>query len=195
MAAELDSDPELDSVLLERAKQAVARWDSRRAVRDQRIKALKDKRPLDADSPARLAMRINRLVSDVRMSSRNRRPPDNPTLRRLVERATPVSAEDLNNELVQEVVLGARNFLSIEFLERGIQSAKRVGRILIQTGGSVRARGTGFLVSPGLALTNEHVLRTSEQAAACSIEMDYEQNRFGPAVQPQVFKLEPQRFF
>ena len=44
-------------------------------------------------------------------------------------------------------------------------------------------------------LTNEHVLRSKEQAANCLIEMDYEQNRFGPAVQPQLFKFEPQLFF
>ena len=195
MAVDFDADPELDRALKERAKQAAARWGSRKKIRDDRTKALRENRPLDADSPARLAMRINRLVTDVRLSARYRRPPDNPILKELVERTTPIGAEDLNAELIQEVVMGARNFLSIEFLERGIQSAKRVGRILIQSGGTVRARGTGFLVAPGLVMTNEHVLRSKEQAAACLIEMDYEQNRFGPAVQSQIFRLEPQRFF
>jgi endonuclease G len=195
MATDLDADPELDRTLIERAKQAAARWQSRQKVRDARTKALKENRPLDADSPARLAMRINRLVTNVRLSARYRRPPDNPTLRRLVERATPIDAEDMSPDLIQEVVLGARNFLSIEFLERGIQSAKRVGRVLIRSGGDIRPRGTGFLVAPGLVLTNEHVLRSAEQAAACMIEMDYEQNRFGPAVQSQIFRFEPQRFF
>lgn len=195
MAAEFDSDPELDRAYLARAKKAAERWDSRRQVREGRSQALQERRLLDADSPSRLAMRVNRLIGEVRRSSGGRRAPDNPTLRRLVEQPTPVSAEDLDDDLVKEVVLGARNFLSIEFLERGLDAAKRVGRILIKTGGTIRPRGTGFLVAPGIVMTNEHVLRSREQAAACMIEMEYEQNSFGPAVRPQTFRLEPDRLF
>lgn len=195
MVVRFDADPELDQVLIRRSREAADRWENRKTIREGRTKALKESRPLDADSPARLALRVNRLVSDVRRSSRDRRLPDNPTLRTLMERTTPIAAEDLNPDLIHEVVLGARNFLSIEFLERGIQSAKRTGRILIQSGGNVRPRGTGFLVGPGLLLTNEHVLRSKEQAGRCSIEMDYELNRYGPAIQPQVFRFEPERFF
>ena len=195
MAAELDSDPDLDKVFLARARQAAERWDTRRQVREGRTRAVGEERFLEADSRARLALRVNRLIGDVRRTSRDRQAPANPTLRRLVERTTPVSAEDLSDDLVKEVVLGARNFLSIEFLERGLHAARCVGRILIKSGGSLRARGTGFFVAPGLVLTNEHVLRSGEQAAACLIEMDYEQNRFGPAIQSQTFRLEPGRFF
>jgi endonuclease G len=195
MATEPDSDPDLDKALLERASEAAKRWRDREPIREERNNAIKDGRPFDADSRPRLALRLNRLINEVRSSSRDRRPPDNPTLRELIARPTPLAPEDLNAELVQEVVLGVRNFLSVEFLARGIQSARPVGRILIQSGGSVRARGTGFLVARGMVLTNEHVLRSKEQAAACSIQMDYELNRFGPNPQPQSFPLEPGRFF
>lgn len=195
MAAEFDSDPELDKAYLARAAEAAKRWDSRRKVREGKSKALKESRLLDADSRDRLALRVNRLIGEVRRSSRGQRTPDNPTLRRLVEQPTPVSAEDLNEELVKEVVLGTRNFLSIEFLERGLDAAKRVGRILIKAGGTIRPRGTGFLIAPGILMTNEHVLRSREQAEACSIEMEYEQNSFGPAVRPQTFRLDPGRLF
>lgn len=192
---ELDNTNEFDQALIARAREAASRWDVRKDARDDRTKALGEGRLLDADSPSRLAMRVNRLVNKVRVSSRTRALPENPVLRQAVERHTPIVAEDLTRELVQEVVLGARNFLSIEFLERGIQTARRVGRILIRSGGSVRARGTGFIVAPGLVLTNHHVLKSKEQAAACQIEMDYEQNQFGQPVQPQAFDFQPERFF
>ena len=195
MGVPYDADTDFDSAILERAKEAAARWKVRKSTRNKRTKAVDQNKIFEADTRSRLALRVNRLINDVRLASRDRRMPDNPALRTLVERSTPVVAEDLNPEIVQEVVNGARDFLSIEFLERGLYAAKRVGRILIRSGGSVRGRGTGFLIAPGLALTNQHVLRTPDMAATCSIEMDYVQNRFGPVVQPQTFDLDPDAFF
>ncbi|MVT50073.1 hypothetical protein GPL17_06170 [Bradyrhizobium yuanmingense] len=195
MAAPLDADTDFDNAILERAKEAALRWKARKSTRNKRTKAVDQNKLFEADTRSRLALRVNRLINDVRLASRDRRMPDNPALRSLVERTTPVVAEDLDADIVQEVVNGARDFLSIEFLERGLYAAKRVGRILIRSGGNVRARGTGFLIAPGLALTNQHVLRTSEMATACAIEMDYVQNRFGPVVQPQTFDLDPDTFF
>jgi endonuclease G len=195
MSVELENDPDFDKTLLARAKDARARWDTRTQKRELRTVAVNNKAPFDADSKSRLAMRVNRLVNEVRLSSRDRRPPDNPTLKRLVESSGPIAAEDLRPEIVNEVVIGARDFLSVEFLEKGTQVVRCVGRILINTHAGTRARGTGFLVAPGVVMTNEHVLRSEEQANACVIEMDYEQNRFGAQRKPQIFQLDPQRLF
>jgi endonuclease G, mitochondrial len=195
MASPVEIDPSIDTRILARTREAVGRWDARTAVRDARTAAVKGDRPLDGDSRSRLAMRMNNIIADVRRSSQNRRPPSSPVLKQLIEKATPIQAEDLSADLVKEVVLNARDFLSVEFLERGWLAAKSVGRILIRTGSGLRARGTGFLVGPGLALTNEHVLPDEAFAAACTLEMDYEHNLLGPAKQPQTFVLEPKRFF
>jgi hypothetical protein len=86
MATDPDSDPDLDKVLLERASEAAKRWRDRKTIREERNNAVKDGRPLDADSRPRLALRLNRLINEVRSSSRDRRPPDNPTLRELIAR-------------------------------------------------------------------------------------------------------------
>lgn len=195
MASPSDADSDFDNAILERAKEAAARWKVRKTARNKKTKAVDQNKIFEADTRSRLALRVNRLINDVRLAARDRRMPENPTLRSLVERTTPIVAEDLDPEIVQEVVNGARDFLSIEFLERGLHAAKRVGRILVRSGGNVRARGTGFMIAPGLALTNQHVLRTPEMAAACAIEMDYVQNRFGPVIQPQTFDLDPGTFF
>jgi endonuclease G len=195
MASPVEIDPDLDAHLLDRAKEASERWEARTAVRDARTAAVKEDRPLEADSPSRLAMRMNNIVDNVRRASQNRRPPSSPILKGLVNSSTPILPEDLSSDLVNEVVLNARDFLSVEFLERGWVTAKSVGRILMRTGSGLRARGTGFLVAPGLVLTNQHVLTDEGLAAACAIEMDYEHNLLGPAKQPQTFVLEPKRFF
>jgi hypothetical protein len=96
VAKGLDSYPELDRLLVARASEAAARWDGRRSVRNKKAKAINQNRPLEADSRARLALRVNRLLADVRLSAHNRRPPDNPTLRALMQSPTPVSADDLS---------------------------------------------------------------------------------------------------
>jgi endonuclease G len=185
----------IDQQLLRQAEETARRWDGRRTVREARQKAINEEDFLSADSPARLAMRVNRLIQDVRRASRYRRPIADVRLRALAERDTPVQADELDNELIREAVVGARDFLSVEFLERGLAAARSVGRILVKTGGGHVARGTGFLVAPGLLLTNEHVLTSSTLAAACVVEMDYEQNWFGGEKRSQIFVLEPPRFF
>ena len=186
---------DLDDELLRRAEQAGNRWDGRRGIRVAREQALENENYLGADSRARLALRVNHLIQDVRRASRDRRPIANPRLRALAERSDPIQAGELDNELIHEAVVGARDFLSVEFLERGLAATRAVGRILMKTGSGFTARGTGFLVAPGLLMTNEHVLTSAPTAAACVVEMDYEQNWFGAAKVPQVFVLEPTRFF
>lgn len=191
----MDVDRDIDAAVVAKATEAVGRWRTRSKVRKQRTEALESGRPMRADTPDRLALRVNRLVDDVRAASRDSAPPSNPTLKSLVERSTPLTAAELSDDIVNEVVLGARNFLSIEFFERGLLAARTVGCVVINRSGAFRARGTGFLVAPGLMLTNEHVLTSKQVAAQCAFEMDYEQNHFGPAKQPQFFALEPDRFF
>ena len=188
-------DPDVDAALIAKAREAATRWKHRERVRGARTEALRRNAPLEADTPARLALRLNNLIDDVRKSTAGRRAPANPVLKSLVERPMPITAEEINDSIVNEVVLGTRDFLSVEFLERGIVAARSVGRIVIREGGDFRARGTGFLVAPGLLLTNEHVLTSPALAARCAVEMDYEQNRFGPAKSSQIFALEPSRFF
>lgn len=195
MLSTVDLDSTLDGELLERASQAAERWAARDRVRSARLDAIAAKQLLKADSPARLAARVNNLLEDVRRSTRNRRPPSNQTLKRLVERPLPVTAEELNSEIVEEVVLGARDFLSVEFLERGLVAARSVGRVLVRGGDGFRARGTGFMVAPGLLMTNQHVLTSLDLAELCAVEMDYEQNRLRAPKEPQLFLFEPKRFF
>ena len=83
MAAPIEIDPDLDKELVIRAQQAAARWEARGAVRKARTEALENNELLRADSPSRLAMRMNNLIDDVRRSSLGRRPPANPVLPRI----------------------------------------------------------------------------------------------------------------
>ncbi|MBL9021049.1 MAG: DNA/RNA non-specific endonuclease [Myxococcales bacterium] len=185
---------EFERILLERARGAMDRWSARTGAREERARLIANGELLQADSPDRLAARLNRLLGEVRRKSRDRRPPGNRTLVELINRSA-VTQHDLSNELLKEAVLEARDFLSVEFLERGLAAARCVGRIAVRAPSGFRPRGTGFLVGPGLLLTNEHVLTSAELASQCVLEMDYEQNTFGKPKLIRRFALDPRAFF
>ena len=188
-------DGDIDTNILRRAEEALARWQARSKVRDGRSKALRAGKALQADTPSRLAARVNLLVDEVRRASEPGHMPSNEVLRELVARPAPVVAEELTDRIVNEALIGTADFLSVEFLERGALAARSVGRILIEVDGGRAALGTGFMVGPGLLMTNQHVLTSDRRAARCVLQMDYELRLFGAPRAPQEFALEPQRFF
>ncbi|MDE3819738.1 hypothetical protein [Sinorhizobium meliloti] len=163
-------DEGLDETLIEKAKQASERWDIRTDEREARSNAVASGNPLERDTASRLAARVNVLVDDVRRSTQGRRLPSNPTLKSLVERPMPVTAEEFNAEIVQEVVFATPRF-SIRGITR-TRGLRSVGRILIRAAGGFKARRTGFLVAPGLLMTNEYVLSSPALAGVCVVEMD-----------------------
>ncbi len=70
-----------------------------------------------------------------------------------------------------EAVWGTADFIGVEFFTRGRRAANAVGRITFQSG---RVQGTGFLVAPGLLLTNNHVIETADAAASMCVQFDFE---------------------
>ncbi|RCW84063.1 DNA/RNA non-specific endonuclease [Paracoccus lutimaris] len=191
----MGKEDDFDPGALDRAQQALSRWLARSKVRDGRSEALREGKPTLADTPSRLAARVNVLVDEVRRAAEPWHMPSNRVLRGLVERPTPVVAEELTDQIVNEALIGTADFLSVEFLERGALAARSVGRILIETPGARQALGTGFMVGPGLLLTNQHVLTSDRRAARCALQMDYELRLFGAPRAPQEFALQPDRFF
>lgn len=183
MAARGPIDPALD---LSIALEAAERWRRRAKVRGQKIAALRQHRYTEADTPTRLAKRVTRLCAWARAAVEARGevlpealPP------------TPLKPADITDELVERQIGLTRDLLSIEFFEQGLDAARSVGRIVTLG----RASGTGFLVSPELVMTNQHVLRSSSEAEGSTLELDFEANRFGVPKSAQSFRLRPGRFF
>lgn len=95
---------------------------------------------------------------------------------------------------VYEQILGANNLLSVTFLEEGARLSKAVGRIVLPVSGGTRL-GTGFMVSPRIMMTNNHVLGDTREAANATIEFDFfelEDGTIGPVTR---FDLQPAAFF
>lgn len=93
-------------------------------------------------------------------------------------------------------IVGERDILQITFLRQALEAAKSVCRIRVR--GDTPAPpsfGTGFLVAPGVLLTNHHVLDTPEAALLSLAEFDAELDVNYVAREPRLFNLLPDKLF
>ena len=96
----------------------------------------------------------------------------------------------------RERIIGRADFEPAAFLEVGLAISRAVCFIEVhdRIGGTL-ARGTGFLVAPGIVLTNHHVIVNAREAQDARVSFDY---RIGPSGQPveaTSFVLDPSRLF
>ncbi len=96
--------------------------------------------------------------------------------------------------LEQEVIRGTNDLLEVNFLDRCLLVCQAIGRIEA-TGPQGRVRATGFMIAPGLIMTNHHVLLEESIAATGSIEFGYRYNVAGEIGQTTRFALDPGTFF
>lgn len=95
-----------------------------------------------------------------------------------------------------ERVLEGNDLVGINYLERGTIASRSVCRIILRDARQRTAGyGTGFLVAPGLLLTNNHVLRNDIEAARAQAEFDYEQDARGENKRSLTVALKPASCF
>ena len=82
--------------------------------------------------------------------------------------ATPIEAVA---QLSQERIIGSSDLLDINYLELAIAVGRGVARIQIGN-----EYGTGFLVGPGLLMTNHHVIQDPDVARRAVAQFDYQDN-------------------
>jgi endonuclease I/V8-like Glu-specific endopeptidase len=96
----------------------------------------------------------------------------------------------------RERVLGTPDFEPSGFLELGLAVGRAVCLVEVKDrlGGSL-VRGTGFLVAPGVVVTNHHVIMNAEEARDTTLTFDFRNDPYGRAMPTTVFALAPERLF
>jgi endonuclease G len=84
------------------------------------------------------------------------------------------------------------DFVDVAFFERGRQAARAVARIITTDGAPL---GTGFLISPHLLMTNNHVIDSESAAAGLLAEFDYERDMEGVMLPVTRFAFDPDACF
>jgi endonuclease G len=158
---------------IEIAMEAGKRWLSREKKR-QRLTA---EGPMNAEPRERIQARLDHL-------------------RTAAARPAPALSRAVIDSIAQERVIGRPDFLGIQVLELGAAVARYVARINVRDRlNNTVAFGTGFMVSPRLLMTNNHVLPDADSARGSVAEFDYQANWLGQPPPVKMFALEPDTFF
>ena len=164
------------------------RYQASRDTREAREESLSRGGLLEANDRGDLVKRLERLQVDPG------------TVRAIVEEETPFAilppAGAREGAVALERLIGSNDLMDVRFLGQGAQAARAVGRVHVRTPAGRRIGfGTGFLVSPRLLLTNNHVLGSRSEAAPSRIELGYQLDPHGQATPSETFGLDPETFF
>jgi endonuclease G len=167
-----------------------ARFEARREPRsatEQKIAAAHTPQGsiLDVDTPERVALRTRRVLRQ-------------PVVVDAIEATTgafPGAGGPARDDLVLERIIGGNNLLGIAFLELGTAVARSVGRVIIRDRVQTLGFGTAFMISPRLALTNNHVLPDAQSARFSRMEFNFQNGVTGLPLAASQFALEPDAFF
>ncbi|MEU2285447.1 endonuclease [Streptomyces sp. NPDC013178] len=183
---------ETESDYLSQLAMATERYANRTEQRERNRTVLDTRGVLYADEPQRVEKRLARLGADWSLAMAIEKTPSEPV-------TTAGSTLQLPPDSFGSDVLGLErliernNLTPVAFLEEGALAARSVGRITINGPGG--GHGTGFMVSPSLLLTNNHVLRSQEEADRSVVAFAFQTGPDGRPLVPAVFRLEPRRFF
>jgi endonuclease G len=95
----------------------------------------------------------------------------------------------------QEIAFGDNDLRPVRYLHVALLAAQAVGKITVRGFVDEEGDATGFLVAPGLLLTNHHVLPAAEFAAASFVSFDMEDGLDGKPKTPKLFDLQPDTLY
>lgn len=86
------------------------------------------------------------------------------------------------------------DFQPVSFLSEGATRRRAVAKVELEID-SASEEGTGFLISPRLFLTNQHVIRDPRHARAADLLFDYEIDEHNMRRETTAYRLDPDRFW
>ncbi len=177
------------------AVEAAQRWTERQGKRKVDNEKLKNHQFAEVETPERITKNLERMTNALVQQGKHS---VNAMTAIIDEPAVSISrpTASILNDISRERIIGNSDLMGIEFLERGIAVGRFVGRVNIRNNsGQTVGYGTGFMVSPRLLLTNNHVLENLQSAKPSLIEFDYQLNRRGNLLPVVSFRLQPEVFF
>jgi V8-like Glu-specific endopeptidase len=165
-------------ITAELIQQTEGRFAERQAIRQERETKIRAGAVLEADDPDRVRKRIEHVARAIIETEGAGLPAQGPGVSAL------------------ERIIGKNDLMSVRFLELALRIARTVGRIDVRgPDGTHAGYGTGFLVSPRLMLTNNHVLTDATAAGYSRVEFDFQEGLDGK-LQTSIFaSFDPAAFF
>jgi endonuclease G, mitochondrial len=107
-----------------------------------------------------------------------------------VAAGAPRDAGESVAQISQERIIGSSDLLDVNYLELAIAVSRAVARIQIGN-----AFGTGFLIGPGLLMTNHHVIQDVEVARRAVAQFDYQDNANHEMLPRHDYRFDANAFF
>ncbi|MDO4246307.1 MAG: endonuclease [Deinococcus sp.] len=179
------SGPDLPSEVLQETQ---ARFIQRDPERQHHLRRLNVGGPLAAESAQRVEARLTRLgvpLPEAQAVAQGEAS---------VKSATAGLPEDVR--LAAERVLGANDLVNVGYLDLARSCSRAVCRVVIRDSrGRTQGFGTGWMCSPQVMVTNNHVLENVTAARQAVIEFDYELRQDGTLMERTTFALDPDALF
>ncbi|WP_088007703.1 DNA/RNA non-specific endonuclease [Indiicoccus explosivorum] len=106
------------------------------------------------------------------------------------------SVLDAYDRLAVERIIHDSDLLPVAYLQAGVDAGRSVCRIVLMNGqGEIQGYGTGFLISPSLIMTNNHVLETAEDALYAIAEFNFEDDTDFRPKETVSFRFAPDQLF
>ncbi|MFF5468199.1 endonuclease [Streptomyces achromogenes] len=185
--------PQAETDYLAQLEKAARRFGDRGPQREETLQTLQSRGVLYADDPGRVTKRLARLNADWSLAKAIEQAPTRPAT--TTGSTLTLSPDAFGADLLGlERLMGRNDLTGVAFLEGGYLAARSIGRVRVRTpeGGHY---GTGFLVSPSLLLTNNHVLRGLEEAGHAVVEFNFQAGVDGRPLIPVAFRIDPHGFF
>ncbi len=167
---------------------AARRYGEREAIRERNKRLIAAGETLAVDDPRRVAMFLRRRGLAVSA--------DGLSIGRAEQDARGSELAELPAADALERILGNNDLLGVAFLEQGLRVARTVARVWVDVAsGRPAGYGTGFLISPRLLITNNHVFPDLATARASLVEFDYAISADGRPRESGIFATDPDSFF
>lgn len=174
---------ELTSPMRSQAMDAASRYRETASARDDvKRKQQRDGKQV-VDSPEQVQARFERLVQTGQV------PAD------VMLSAAPAREAEARNRTLERIIDETNDLQSASFLSLGARTVRTTARI--STNNRLRRLpiGTGFLVSPRLLMTNNHVLSDPDEASRTVAEFNYELDADSAQNTIASYRLEPDVLF
>ena len=93
-----------------------------------------------------------------------------------------------------ERILAGNELQDVNYLSRGSRAAMAVGCINAPSNGG-RLAGTGFITSPSVLITNNHVIASAAAAADSTVTFNFQLDDHGNPLATSTYRLAPERLF
>ena len=95
----------------------------------------------------------------------------------------------------REALFADNDLRPVRYLQVALLASRAVGKLTVRGFVDEEGDATGFLVAPGLLLTNYHVLPDPQYAAVSYVAFDYEDDIDGRPKTPKLFDLFPRELY